>query len=70
MTPYRSAQAASRDIFEFFIDCHPIYEGISLGEVRILEDRITVISSYLAQKRKELEKKRRINSMSIPLRLL
>ncbi len=55
MSAYKSAQAASRDIFEFFIDCLPGFEGISLSEVRSLEDRISVIGFYLAQKRRQLE---------------
>ncbi len=59
MTAYISAQAASRDLFEFFIDCPPVFEGISLQEVRQLEDRISVIAFYLKEKRRQLEQERR-----------
>jgi len=59
MTAYRSAQAASRDLFEFFIDCHPVFEGINLQEVRQLEDRISVIAFYLQEKRRQLHNERR-----------
>ncbi len=57
MSAYRSAQEASRDIFEFFINC-PGFEGISLADVRLIEDRISVTTFYLAEKTRQLEQER------------